>query len=509
MAKKPDPSQGTNKPLNLSPPVEGINADRFLMGMKPAEAVAMENFFPYADRLETRPGFVSHTTAFSEIPLSLHVYSRGNGTQELFATCDDGVFDATSAGVVGTAEIALTEGRTVSTMISTGAGHYMFLVNGTDTLKRYNGTTWSSIATLGGVATETLSYIETYRQRLYFVVKDSLSIAYLPVNSISGSLTNYSLGAIFRRGGYLVALATWTVDGGSGPDDYLVVFSSEGELAVFTGNDPSYVTTWNLSGVYYLGKPLGRLPLFKYGGDLLVLCEEGLIPLSKKLQSTTIEKTTAISENIRPLLNEAARAYSSYDGWQVIYQPDYPFILVNVPSFPTRKQYVMNAQTGAWTTFTGWEAYAFARVGKELYFSTETSVCRVTGVSDDGANIVAALLQAYSRLGSPKTKQIKLVKPYLAAAGAVSYTLGLAQDFSTIEEYTNPVIGVSVSLSLWGTGVWGTDVWGSTEPETIQNWYTLPDGYSSWKAFYLSVSANTTVVSYFGSDALATVGGNF
>ena len=75
MAKKPDPSQGTNKPLNLSPPVEGINADRFLMGMKPAEAVAMENFFPYADRLETRPGFFSHSTAFAEIPLALHTYS--------------------------------------------------------------------------------------------------------------------------------------------------------------------------------------------------------------------------------------------------------------------------------------------------------------------------------------------------------------------------------------------------------------------------------------------------
>ena len=506
---KPSPEKGVNKPLNLAPPVGGINADRFLMGMKPSEAVAMENFFPYPDRIETRPGFVSHATALAEIPYALHVYSSNAGVQTLFATCDDGLFDVTAGGVVGAAEIAITNGKAISSMIATGAGHYMFVANGTDTLKRFDGTTWSSIATLGAVATETLNYVETYRQRLFFIVKNSLDIAYLPVNSISGSLTTYSLGAIFRRGGYLAAMATWTVDGGSGPDDYLVVMSSEGELAVFTGNDPTYVATWNLNGVYYLGRPLGKVPLFKYGGDLLILCEEGVIPLSKKLQSTVLEKTEAISENIRPLINEAARSYSASDGWQIIYQPDYPFILVNVPSFPLRKQYVMNAQTGAWTTFTGWEAYAFARIGKELYFSTETSVCRVTGTSDDGDNITASLLQAYSRLGSPMTKQIKLVKPYLAAGGAVTYTMGLAQDFSEIAEYTNPVIGVNVSLSLWGTGIWGTALWGTSEPETIQNWYTLPDGYSSWKAFYLEVSASTTLVSYFGSDALATVGGNF
>jgi hypothetical protein len=46
-------------------------------------------------------------------------------------------------------------------------------------------------------------------------------------------------------------------------------------------------------------------------------------------------------------------------------------------------------------------------------------------------------------------------------------------------------------------------------PEILQNWYTVPDDYSSWKGFYAEVSANTTPVAYFGTDILTMDGGNF
>lgn len=48
---------------------------------------------------------------------------------------------------------------------------------------------------------EDLNYVWVYKNRLFFVEKDSLNAWYLPVDSIGGAAEKFPLGGVFTRGG--------------------------------------------------------------------------------------------------------------------------------------------------------------------------------------------------------------------------------------------------------------------------------------------------------------------
>lgn len=512
MFKRPVKHTPENIPKSIGAPVGGLNAYTSVMSMPEKDAILLNNFLPLPAGLEMRPGYTSHITDFAATPYRLAVYSKGDGTEKLFGMNDSGIYDCTTAGAAPAASIALTDGKTSSTILATGANTYMVVVNGTDTLKLFDGTTWTSVATFnaGAYSTAQLDVVETYRQRLYFAQRNSLILYYLAVNTfpaLANTATSYDLGALFRQGGYIVSLGTWTIDGGVGPEDQLAVVTSKGEVAIFSGSDPSSASTWSLRGIYYIGKPLGGNCLYKYGGDLLFLSENGLYPLSQATQSTAIERTNSITDKVRQVFNEAAQNYSTNEGWQVIAQPNLPILVVNVPATPLRQQIVMHAQTGAWATFTGWEAYAFARMGTTLYFSTTTGVMRVTGVSDNGANITATMVQAPSRLNYSRLKQIVHVKPYFVTTGNFSYSIGVANDFKTVQEASLISQSGLGGLPLWGTAIWGSAVWAGSS-NNVQDWQEVADDFSMYKSLYLQVVSNVATITYYGSDLLLLPGGN-
>lgn len=509
MFKKPVPFQPSNRPANIPAPVGGLNAYTSLMSMPTTDAVLLDNWIPYPDRLEMRPGYAQHVTGFANTPYRLCVYSSGSGAETLFATTDAGIYDVTAGGAAGAPVQPLTNGKTSSTVIATGANTYLFIANGVDQLSRYDGSTWTTVSSFTGLPNTTiLKGCETYRQRIFFYQRQSLILWFLASNAVTGTATFYDLGALFRQGGYIVSIGTWTIDGGAGPEDQLAVCTSKGEVAIFSGSDPSNVATWALRGVYYIGRPLGENCLFKYGGDLLFLSENGLYPLSQAMLSASIERTRSVTEKIRALFNQAARDFRANEGWQVIAQPDIPLLIVNVPSNPIRQQFVMHAQTGAWATFSGWSAYAFARMGSTLYYSTTNGINRVTGVNDNGGYINATMMQAYSKLGYPRNKQIVRVKPYFRTSGNFTYNLGVSNDFSsTVDKSTIIKNGIG-TLPLWGTAIWGQAVWGGSA-SNIQEWQGVSDLFSMHKGLYMACSSLASSVEYIGSDTLYLPGGNF
>jgi len=497
-----------NISIQLPAPVGGLNAVSSIMSMAKTDSVVLENLFPYPDRLELRQGSLDHVTGSGANIDRLHAYSSPTGTDSLWATTDSGVYNVTAAGAIPAAAVALTDGKTIGSILSTGASNYLTLCNGVDTIKQYDGTTWSSIATFGATSTATYSYIETYRQRYYLISRNSMTLEYLAANSITGATVTYNLGSIFRRGGRLVALGTWTIDGGTGPDDQLVICTSQGEIAVFSGTDPASVNTWAFRGVYYIGRPLGPKPFFKYGGDLLYLCENGLFPLSKALLVASLDRTQSVSRKISQIFSDAGKLYFANEGWEIIAAPDIPFVLVNVPGDSIRYQYVMHAQTGSWSIFSGWSARCFARIGSDLYFGTDTTVVKVTGVSDNGDSIVGTMLQAYSNLGFSRGKKIQEIRPLFQSNGSFTYSMGISRDFEEVID-TNSIAGASTgSASLWGSATWGTNVWNGSFNIT-REWRSVPDDYSTWKAFYLQISSTTAEVKYLGADLLVTEGGSF
>src|ERR1700743_1497495 len=256
-------------------PIGGWNARDALAAMDATDAAILTNWWPSTSGVELRQGSTTVATGLGNQVNSLMQYNPASGTSKLFAAAGGSVFDVTAPGPVGAASIgSLSNDKWIHTNFSTSAGPFLGMVNGVDGYYIYNGTAWQSVTaaskpiSITGVAPTTLSYITSFASRVWFIQKSSLNAYYLPVSSVGGAAVVFPLQAIFRRGGSLVAMGIWTVDGGYGMQDYLCFASSEGEIAVYGGTDPSQSSTFALVGVYQLGTPMGTMPFLKYGGDL-------------------------------------------------------------------------------------------------------------------------------------------------------------------------------------------------------------------------------------------------
>lgn len=494
-------------------PIGGWNTRDPLAAMRPQFALQLDNWWPTPANVQPRKGIADFVTGFAGTVKSLLPYASRTGTFKLFAATDTGIFDATTAGVVGASVSTITDGRCLSTSIATTGNNFLFVVNGTDSLRYYDGTSWTTVASFaingGGTLTTTgISNLNVFKRRLFFIEKSSMSFFYLPIDSIAGNVTRFPLGALFKRGGYLVAMGTWTVDGGEGQDDYAAFVTSEGQIAVYKGSDPDSATTWALQGVYDLAPPLGFRCFHKFNGDLLYLSRSGLFPLSKALQSSSIFRTVAISDLIAPTFTDAARRLGGNFGWQVVTHLSSDMLLVNIPTaqYTEAQQYVMNTISGAWARFTGWNGTCFEVVNNTLYMGMAGKVCRAfVGTSDFGGNVECYAKTAWQKFGpSLRMKQILMLRPILSINGTTSVSVAVDTDFNSSTAY-GPAVFNTKSGSLWGSALWGpttgAGVW-SGLATTKLDWLTVATNPGYYAAVRLRVLAKDATVEWSATDVV-------
>lgn len=392
-----------------------------------------------------------------------------------------------------------TDGRWQSVNFTTAGGSFMTAVNGTDSLKLYDGSTWTAITgvsspAITGVTTSNLSYVSVHKKRQWFVEENTMNLWYLPVDSIAGAATQFPVGSLFRLGGYLVATGSWTLDAGSGMDDYFIIVTSNGEIAVYQGTDPASSTTWALVGVYEAGVPVGRKPLLDYGGDMLYLSRNGLIPLSKLVQSSVLDRSSAISFNIDGAFLNATGDYSDNNGWQIILHRTGTALIVNIPvsADTVSYQYVMNVMTKAWCRFTGWNASCWAVLGTDLYFAGGTIVAKAwSGTADGSTPITGLVAQAYNHLGIRGQSSVSLVRPNISVSGSATLSMAFDADFKafsgqTLVSYTPLASGATWDASLWDSGIWDSGA-SSVEPK----WTTIPNDLGYLHSFRLQLTTST------------------
>lgn len=502
----------SSRTATLPAPVSGWNARDPLASMSPKYALTLENWFPRATDVELRSGAVAWATGFASQPKRFLAWN-GQTTSELFAATSTGIYDVTASAAIGASVSTVTSGELFHTNFSIVGGHYLIAVNGVDKLKLYDGTTWAdidgvSVPAITGLVTTSLAYVAVIKRRLWFVGKDSTSAWYLPVASIGGALTEFPLGQLFSLGGYLVSMATWTIDGGDGADDYTLFISSKGQLVVYKGSDPASSTTWSHVGTYYVGEPLGRDCFTKFGGDTLLLTQNGLFPLSKALQNATIDRTQALTSIIDTAFAEAVGAYGDLPGWKAVVYPKGSFLLVNIPVTSSYTiQYVMNLITGAWCKFTGWYATDWIVHDTELFFlNTLRSAQAWTGVSDFGAVITGRCQQAYNSFSpAPREKHFKLLRPTVFTRETIILRYGLDVNY-TMSSFDTINTITPASDSLWDSAHWDEVVWAAGE-ESHRDWGTVASrpGYSA--SFRLQVATKTTTVKWASTDFVYQVGG--
>jgi hypothetical protein len=397
----------------------------------------------------------SATTSTAQTISSITRGGTGNLTATLVTAVAHGLVTGntvTVAGAIpaefnGTYRITVTNATTFTYTMATAPSGNASTV-GTYTVKYF----------VTGLNSNQFANINLFKERLYFVQKNSLSFWYLPVDSINGAVTEFPLGGIFKKGGYLQAMGTWTIDAGYGVDDLAAFVTSNGEVAIYKGSDPSDPNDWALIGIWNIGQTFARKCLFKYGGDLLLLTEDGLVPLSAGLQSTRLDPRVNITDKIFFAISQAADLYAANFGWQINYFAKVNMLIVNIPVTGGSEQYVMHNITKSWARFTNLNANCWELSGDDMYFGANGFVGKFYDTfADAGTNITAFVQQAYSYFDSRgQQKRFTLVRPILQTDNGLPTVLcGISTDFDTVN-LTNQI---SFNPSILNTGEWDIDTW--------------------------------------------------
>jgi hypothetical protein len=312
---------------------------------------------------------------------------------------------------------------------------------------------------ISGISSSQFVNINMCQDRLFFVEKNSLSYWYLNVESIGGTASEFPLGSIARSGGYLQAMGTWTLDAGYGVDDLAAFVTSMGEVIVYKGTNPSDASVWSLVGVWQIGQTFSRRCFFKYGGDLLLLTQDGLVPMSAALQSSRLDPRVNITDKIFFAVSQAATLYANDFGWQINYFASENMLILNIPTANGKEQYVMHGITKSWARFTGVNAFCWESSGdNKIYFGSNGYVGDFyNATSDAGNNIVATAQQAYSYFDTRgQQKRFTLVRPIFQTDNGLPTVLcGISTDFDTVP-LTNQI---AFNPSITNTGIWDTSTW--------------------------------------------------
>ena len=344
---------------------------------------------------------------------------------------------------------------------------------------------WKGTVINGGTAagTQDLSFVWTYKNRLWFIQKDTLDAYYMGLDSIGGSLTWFPLGGVFPLGGSLMFGAAWSLDtsGQGGLSEQCVFVSTEGEVAVYQGSDPSSASSWQKVGLYRIGKPLGPNGWIRAGGDIIIATDIGFVQLSQAIRRDVAALSpTAASFPIETAWNETV-ARKPEKTWSCAVWPENQMVLVAPPKTAgyDKEMLIANARTGAWCRFTNWEANCLSVTFGRLFWGYDDGVIIEGGVSGfdiDDQPYTGKYLPLFDTVQSSGSLKIA----HVARATMRSN----ARVISTINVQTNYIVGFPpvpaaspvVGGSQWGSAIWGSSIWGGGLFRGVQQDWTSVSG---------------------------------
>jgi hypothetical protein len=468
-------------------PTDGWDAISPLAEMDPKRAPILINWVPRPGYVEVRGGYVPFCTINGPLPVETLMTYRPSTSEQFFAAAGNNIYNITTGNAVS-AVSGLNSARWQHINFTTGSGgHVLQCVNGIDQLQQYDGTTWTtpSITGLSGVPGTpiTNNFINIYaqKQRLWYILANSTITIFMPVGANTGPIGGYQdLGTLWGKGGYLVAMIDWTVDGGSGPQDYAAFISSRGQVSLYAGTDPANPAAWQLVGTFDIAPPIGRRCLTRIGSDVAVITQQGVIPISQALPfDPSADRSVAITARIQNAMSKSSQLYKGNFGWQFITYPDQTLALLNVPQAENSQQvqYVMNTLTGAWCQFTGWNANCFAIYNDNLYWGDNggTGGANINqgyvGSSDFSNSIICDMQCAFNWLDEPgKVKRMTMIQPLLTIGGSLSPSIAVDTDFTTSSAVAL-VTNISVG-SMWDSARWDGSAW-SVDSTNYKGWLSV------------------------------------
>lgn len=443
-------------------------------------------------------------------------------TAQTISTITRGGTGNLTATVTTSAAHGLVTGNQITVSGATESnynGTYVITVTGSTTFTYTMATAPSADASvvgsytithaITGVNSNTFININVFKERLFYVEKDTMNVWYLNTKAVSGVAQKLDFGSVAKMGGYIQAMGTWTIDAGQGVDDYAVFVTNMGEAIVYEGTDPSDATKWALRGVWQLGQTFNRRCFAKFGGDLLLVTQEGLVPLAAALQSSRLDPRVNLTDKIFYAFSQAASAYSTNFGWEIQTFPKANMLIVNIPTNIGKEQYVMHTITKSWARFTGIDAFTFEIHNENMYFGSTNYVGKFWDTyADAGTNITATVQQAYNYFDSRgQNKRFMMVRPILLTDNGVPSVLcAINTDFNTQSQLGQVAFSPSAySVGLWDIALWDGAVWGGTL--TVNKDWQSVTGIGYCGSISLNVASQNIEVHWASTDFVMERGG--
>jgi hypothetical protein len=517
------PQVGHIVPLQI--PTKGLNARDAFVSMGPQYAISLVNALVEPYGLRTRAGYTEWArglpaatpirtlmnyypaiavaatkTIFQYAIAALNFTLRRPVAQalpaagKLFAAQGGFIYDVTAGGVgpwVAQPGVGGAGGSDfwTSCMFQNIAGAFLTACNNNGGYSYYNGAAWTT-PTFGTGAGQIANvnpllfvYVVEFKKRLWFIEKDSTRAWYLPVSQITGAATSFNFGEQFRKGGKLVALVNWSIDGGEGIDDYLVALSSQGDVVVYKGVDPDTAGDFALHGVWDVGPlPLGFRSVSMTGGDVHILSQFGVTPLGVLLNTTQAQELEMHRPSyvIAPLISRLMREFSTLPGWQIIALPAEEMFVIGVPlNAPEFGGHFLSfKQAGAgWSQLRDMPFASMLNVDSDVWAGTldgrvvrafDGTLDNVTiGNPGSGVPVQCQVTPAYQPCGDPGVQKLfKLVRPMFLASAKPSLTMQILTDYSALKPVLAPTLPVIPPQSKWDTALWDSGIWGDVFLQT-------------------------------------------
>lgn len=508
-------------PAALPAPVLGWNARDSLDGMAPGYAVQLDNFFPYNGFVAVRGGSTLYVGGLGG-PVKTLAYWNDAATEKVIAGANGQLWDVSQGSAVSLASGFTNDEwqwvQNKGTRTATAATAVLYLLNGVDTAQFYNGTAVAPVAWTAAAGGPTLNLAALHnatisKDVLYVAEKGQLGFWHSAKGAVAPTveLTWFDLGTILPNGGEIVAIATYTVEGGQGPDDYTCFVASTGWIAVYRGGDPSQATDWGIIGRYPLGTTLGKRCVLEVAGDVIVMTVNGYISMRQFIQiGGLLRQSFVFNDNIQPEVVRQTLATKGLFGWQPVLVPGQTLAVFNVPlSGTTFEQHIVNTQTEAWARIKGWNALCWlATTDRLLYGSTDGKVIAAneSTLEESGGLIVADGITAFSEFGLRGVrKHFQMYKPVLEISGAATVRMAMAVDYDLNAPLTETAAAPLETSAVWNVGEWNRGKWGGA-PRTVNNWLSAGQlGYSA--AVRLNVNSSAQFCRWKSTDISFVSGG--
>jgi len=494
-------------------PYKGLNTRSPFGSMDPNDAIAVNNVLVETQGLRTRKGYTEWArdlpavtpvhTIMNYYPGTYQTSSQttgapigggiegpsplGPGPGEIFAAQGTAIYDVTAGGTgPWTAEAGVTGPTPYWQAINyqNVAGNFLLIANAGGGYAYYNGTVWAQ-PTLGvapgqisGVDPVKIVWVVSWKERIWFIEKDSSRAWYLPVGQITGVATLFDFGSQMDHGGPLIFLGNWTVDGGAGVDDMLVAIGSQGDVAIYKGTDPNDATTFGLHGTWYSGPlPAGYRAVDASGGDILILTQFGVVPITKLFQPTYLaaQSQEHLSWNVDPLIASMMRQYGTISGWQIMDIAKEELLLIRFPELLgttlENTWLAFKTTTKAWSTLSELPFAHILNTGPLSYAGTlDGRIVRAfNGELDDvrlatpnlGVGIKCRVTPAYNHLEAPgHNKVLKMIRPYFLSVSVPSVSITVLANYDLAAAAIVPAVPINLAGGKWGVGLWDVALWG-------------------------------------------------